>query len=152
MFGLLDVALLIVSCRRHCTQCGAVFWCEPSPAHGELSVGKECHVCLCGLRYETGNREWVHLTAEERKRYLWSGTFIVPVVTTLLAAVAGYLVRWHEPYWMMAVLFGFLGFLTGMICSSFLWLKRGLRIWASLRRTRDIEPSHLAIPNLTYKE
>src|SRR3981081_4167309 len=147
MFGLLDLALLIVSYRRHCQQCGAAFWCEPSPARGELRGGRECHVCLCGCRYETGNREWVHLTQEERKKYLWSGTFVIPVVTTLLAGVAGYLVRWHEPYWMMAVFFGFLGFLTGMICSSFLWLKRGLRIWASLRRTRDAGPPHFAVPN-----
>ena len=145
MFGLLDLALLIVSCRHHCPQCGVVFWCEPSPAHGELSVGKECHVCLCGARHETGNREWVHLTRAERKKYLWSGTFTLLVVTTLLAGIAGYLVRWHEPYWMMAVFFGFLGFLAGMICSLFLWLKRGLRIWASLRRTRDLGLPHTAL-------
>src|SRR5579863_8127800 len=110
MFRLLDLVFLIVSCRRHCAQCVAGFWCEPSPARGELSAGKECHVCLCGARYETGNREWVHLAPDEQKKYFWSGTLVIPVVTTLLAAVAGYLVKWHEPYWLMSVVFGFLGF------------------------------------------
>jgi hypothetical protein len=147
MFGLLHLALLIMSCRRHCSQCGAVFWCEPSPADGELSVGRGCHVCLCGARFETGNREWVDLTRDEKRKYLWSGTLMLPAVTTLLAAVAGYLVRWHEPYWMMAVFFGILGLITGMICSSFLWLKRGIRIWGSLQRTRDVAPRRLAVPN-----
>jgi hypothetical protein len=137
--GLLDLILLIVSCRRHCSQCGAAFWCEPPPAQGELSVGKECHVCLCGAEYVTGNREWVHLSAEEKKSYFWSGTLMIPVVTTLLAALAGYVLRWHEPYWMMAAIFGLLGLITGLVCPSFLWLKRGLRIWGSIRRTRDID-------------
>jgi hypothetical protein len=146
MFGLLDLAVLVVSCRRHCLHCGTVFWCDPPPTHGELSVGSEYHVCWCGTRYETGNREWAHFTRDERRKYLWSRTLLVPAVTTLLAALAGYLVRWHEPYWMMAAFFGALGFVTGMICSSFLWLRRGLRIWASLRRTRDMSPP-LAIPN-----
>jgi hypothetical protein len=143
--------LLILGYRHTCSECGAVFWCEPLAVNGELSVGKECHLCLCGARYETGNREWVHLSTEEKRKYLWSGTLIVPVITTLLAGVAGYLTRWHEPYWMVALLFGLVGLITGLICSSFLWLKRGLRIWVSVRRTRDIEPAHLAVPNLTYK-
>ena len=147
MFGLLDLALLVVSCRRHCPQCGTVFWCEPPPAKGEMSVGRECHTCLCGARYHTGNREWAQLTPDERRKYLWSGVLLVPTVTTVLAAVAGYLVRWHEPYWAMAVFFGFLGFITGVICSSFLLLRRGVRIWASLQRTRDVTPPHLAVSN-----
>lgn len=143
---LLDLILLVVSCRHTCQQCGAAFWCEPGPRQGELSVGKECHVCICGARFETGNREWIHLSPEERKKYFWSGTVIIPLLTTTLAAIAGYLVRWHEPYWFMAVFFGFLGLVTGLICSSFLWLKRGARIWASLRRTRDAAPQ-LAVLN-----
>lgn len=147
MFGLLHIALLIWGYRCKCPQCGAAFWCDSPPEPGELSVGRECYVCLCGFRYENGNREWAHLTREERKKSLWSGTLMIPLITTILGAVGGYLLRWHEPYWMMAILIGVLGFLTGMICSSFLWLKRGLRIWASLRRTREVQPPHLAIPN-----
>ena len=137
---LFDLILLVISCRHTCPSCGMTFWCEPGPGRRELSVGKGCHICVCGSRYETGNREWINLNHEERKRYFWSGTLIIPLVTTTLAAIAGYLVRWHEPYWFMAVFFGFLGLITGLICSSFLWTKRGLRIWASMRRTRDASP------------
>src|SRR5438105_8313270 len=145
MLGLLDIALAIISCRHNCPQCGAAFWCEPPPRTGELSVGKECHVCLCGSRIETGNREWVHLSSEERRTYFWSGSLAIPAVTTVLAAIAGYLVRWYEPYWMMAVFFGALGLITGFICSSFLWLRRGLRVWASLQRTRDASPAQASM-------
>ena len=145
--GLLDLILLIISCRHKCSQCGAAYWCEPPPRHGELSVGKEVHTCICGMRYETGNREWARLNPEQRRSYFWSGTLLIPVVTTTLAATAGYLVRWHEPYWFMALFFGLLGLVTGLICSSFLWLKRGLCIWASLRRTRVLGCSQLTVPN-----
>ena len=145
MFGLLDIALVIIICRHHSQQCGAVFWCEPPPRTGELSVGNECHVCLCGARNETGNREWVHLKPEEQRTYFWSGTLAIPAVMTVLAAIAGYPVRWHEPYWMMAVFFGALGLTTGFICSSFLWPRRGLRVWDSLQRTPDASPAHASM-------
>jgi hypothetical protein len=64
---------------------------------------------------------------------------MLPAVITALAAIAGYMVRWHEPYWMMAAFFGVLGLITGIICSSLLWLARWRRIRASLRRTGHIE-------------
>src|ERR1051325_419518 len=123
---MLELILLIWSYRHTCPSCGVSSWREPPAQDGELSVGKEVYVCLCGAKWTTGNREWMHLSPEERKKYLWSGTLIVPIVTTTLAAIGGYLVRWHEPYWMMAVFFGVLGLIAGLICSSFLWLKRGL--------------------------
>jgi len=145
MWSLLDIVLLVVSHRHKCVQCGAAFWCESSPPRGELSVGRECYICHCGARYDIGNREWIHLTEDERRRYLWSGTLAIPAVTTVLASILGYFLRWHEPYWFMAVFLGFLGLITGLICSSFLWIKRGLRIWASRRRTRDAAPSQMAV-------
>ena len=143
---MLELILLIWSYRHTCPSCGVSSWREPPAQDGELSVGKEVYVCLCGAKWTTGNREWMHLSPEERKKYLWSGTLIVPIVTTTLAAIGGYLVRWHEPYWMMAVFFGVLGLIAGLICSSFLWLKRGLYILKSIRRTRDLV-SHLTVAN-----
>jgi hypothetical protein len=139
--------LLLTASRRTCPQCGATFWCPHSALDGELAVGKERYICLCGARYETGNREWVHLTRVEQRKYFWSGTLAIPVITTALGAVGGYLLRWHEPYWFMAVFIGFLGLISGMICSSFLWLRRGLRIWASVRRTRDLGTPDLVMQN-----
>ena len=145
MWPLLHIVLLVVSRRHICRQCGAAFWCEPGPAGGELSVGREYYVCLCGARYEIGNREWVDLTADERHRYFWSGTLVIPVITTVLAAIVGFFLRWHDPYWFMAVFLGILGLITGLICSSFLWIKRGLRIWASKRRTRNLSSSQMVV-------
>ena len=68
--------------------------------------------------------------------YLWSGLLAIQLLLTTLAAIVGYFLRWHEPYWMMSVFLGVLGFLSGLSCSSFLLTIRGLPVLASLRRTR----------------
>jgi hypothetical protein len=81
---------------------------------------------VCGHKYETGRREWAYLSAEEKRKYLWSGLVVIPVVTTALAAIGGYFLRWHEPFWMMSVILGFLGLLSGLICSALLLTIRGL--------------------------
>ena len=141
------ILLALFGDHWRCSQCGAGFWSEDSPSRSGVGVGREYHECICGQTRQTGNREWIQLSRDERRRYLWSDARIIVLTTTALAAIAGYVVRWHEPYWFMAVFFGFLGLITGLICSSYLWLKRGLRVWASLRRTRQTRSSHLAVPN-----
>ena len=103
-------------------------------------------MCVCvvpGSKPGTVNGYILVLKSDEHT--FWSGSLAIPAVTTVLAAIAGYLVRWYEPYWMMAVFFGALGLITGFICSSFLWLRRGLRVWASLQRTRDASPAQASM-------
>jgi hypothetical protein len=64
---------------------------------------------------------------------------MTPLVTTTVGAVGGYFLKWHEPYWFMSVFIGFLGLLSGIICSSTLLLTRGLPVVTSIRRTRHGE-------------
>jgi hypothetical protein len=40
---------------------------------------------------------------------------MIPVVTMALGAIAGYFLKWHEPYWFRSVFVGFLGLLGGPI-------------------------------------
>jgi len=61
---------------------------------------------------------------------------MIPVVLTVLGAIGGYFLRWHEPYWFMALFIGFLALLTGAFCSGVLLLIRWLPVAASLWRTR----------------
>jgi hypothetical protein len=139
MFGILDIIVLILIRLRHCGQCGRSFWAPPVHNGPDVCVGRECYVCLCGNRYETRRREWVHLSREEKRKYLWSGLLMTPLVTTALAAIGGYFLKWHEPYWFMSVFIGFLGLLSGLICSAALLVIRGLPVITSLRRTRYSE-------------
>jgi hypothetical protein len=83
----------------------------------------------------------VRLGREEKRKYLWSGLVAIPVVVAALAAIGGYFLRWHEPYWMMSVILGFLGLLSGLICSALLLIIRGLPVALSLRRTPHEEPT-----------
>src|SRR5208282_4398777 len=116
MFGILDIVVLILVRRHHCTRCGRGFWAPPVHSGGDICIGRECYVCICGNRYETGRREWMHVDRQERLKYLWSGLLITPFVTTVLAAIGGYLLKWHEaPYWFMPVFAGFLGLLSGLV-------------------------------------
>jgi hypothetical protein len=141
MLGILDLVILVWSHRRRCTHCGSPFWAPPIHRGKEVSIGRERYVCVCGNKYETGRHEWVHLTPEEKRKYLWSGLVVIPAVTTILAAIIGYFLKWHEPYWTMAVILGFLGLLGGLICSALLWVMRSLPVMLSLRRTRHGEPA-----------
>ena len=137
MFGILDIIVLILVRRRHCSRCDRVFWAAPVHNGEDISIGRECYVCVCGNRYETGRREWTHLGQDEKRKYLWSGLLMIPVVTMALGAIGGYFLKWHEPYWFMSVFVGFLGLLGGLICSVTLLLIRGLPVMTSLRRTRQ---------------
>ena len=106
-----------------------------------MAVGRESYLCVCGHKYETGRREFAHLSREEKRKHLWSGLVAIPIVTTALAAIGGYFLRWHEPFWTMSVILRFLGLLSGLICSALLLVIRGLPVLASLRRTRRGEPA-----------
>jgi len=139
MFGILDVIVLILIRRHSCTRCGRAFWAPPVHTGESISIGRECYVCVCGNRYETGRREWIHLSREEKSKYLWSGLLVLPLITTALGAIGGYFLKWHEPYWFMSVFIGFLGLLSGLICSAALLFIRGLPVMASLRRAKNIE-------------
>ena len=136
MFGIIDILVLILIRRRRCTRCGRSFWAAPPHSGSDIAVGREHYICLCGNRYETGRREWAHLSREQRREYLWSGLLAIPAVITVLAAIGGYLLRWHEPYWTMALLLGFLGLLSGLICSAILLAIRSLPVVSSALRTR----------------
>jgi len=146
MFGILDIIVLILVRRCHCSRCDRVFWAPPVQSGGDISIGRECYVCVCGNRYETGRREWTHLSQDEKRKYLWSGLLMIPVVTMALGAIGGYFLKWHEPYWFMSVFVGFLGLLSGLICSIALLLIRGLPVITSLWRIRHSElmPSRTA--------
>jgi hypothetical protein len=61
---------------------------------------------------------------------------MVPIITCALGATGGYFLRWHEPYWFMSVFIGFLGLLSGLICSAVLLSIRALPVATSLLRTR----------------
>jgi hypothetical protein len=140
MFGILDIIVLILIRRHHCTRCDRVFWAPPIHSGEDICIGRECYICVCGNRYETGRREWIHLSRQEKRKYLWSGLVMIPLVTTVLAATGGYFLKWHEPYWFMSVFIGFLGLLGGLICSAALLAIRGLPVMTSLRRTRHSAP------------
>jgi hypothetical protein len=140
MFGILDVVVLILVRRRHCLRCSRVFWAPPVHRGEDICIGRECYVCVCGNRYETGRREWTHLSREEERKYLWSGLLMLPLVTTGLGAIGGYFLKWHEPYWFMSVFIGFLGLLSGLTCSAALLIIRALPVVMSLRRSRRSEP------------
>jgi len=148
MFGILDIIVLILVRRRHCSRCDRGFWAPPVHSGEDISVGREYYMCVCGNRYETGRREWRHLSQDEKRKYLWSGLLTIPVVTMALGAVGGYFLKWHEPYWFMSVFVGFLGMLSGLICSVALLVIRGLPVMTSIRRTRHSEllPSSAASP------
>jgi hypothetical protein len=141
VFGIIDILVLILVRRHRCVHCDRVFWAPPPHAGNELAIGKECYVCICGYKYETGRREWSHLRTGEKRKYLWSGLLMVPVTTTALGAIGGYFLRWHEPYWFMSVFIGFLGLLSGFICSGVLLSFRCLPVATSLLRTKRRDQS-----------
>jgi hypothetical protein len=64
---------------------------------------------------------------------------MLPLITMALGAIGGYFLKWHEPYWFMSAFIGFLGLLSGLICSAALFI-RGLPVITSLRRTGRSEP------------
>ena len=140
MFGILDIIVLILVRRHHCPRCDRVFLAPPVHTGEEICVGRECYVCECGNRYATGRREWIHLGPDEKRKYLWSGLLMIPVVTMALGAIGGYFLKWHEPYWFMSAYIGFLGLLSGVLCSAALLVMRGLPVVTSHRRTRRDEP------------
>ena len=139
MFGLFDIVVLILVRRRHCARCERTFWAAPPHAGSDISIGRESYPCQCGERYITGRYEWKHLTKNQKREYLWSGLLAVPLVITILAAIGGYFLRWHEPYWTMSVILGLLGLLSGLICSGFLLAMRSVPVLLSIRRTRRAE-------------
>lgn len=116
----------------------------PQHPRGELAIGREAYVCTCGNRYETGRREWIHLSIEEKRKYLWSALLMIPVLTTAMGAIGGSFLQWHEPYWFMSVFIAFLGLLSGLICSAVLLSLRCLPVAHSLLRTRH---SHQSLDN-----
>ena len=136
MFGILDILVLILIRRHRCSRCERGFWAPPPHPNGALAVGREDYVCVCGNRYVTGRREWTHLSVEEKRKYLWSGLVMIPVITVAIGAIGGYFLRWHEPYWLMSIFIGFLGLLSGLICSAVLLFIRWLPVATSLLRTR----------------
>ena len=144
MFGILDILVLILIRRHRCTRCERVFWAPPPHPTGEVAIGRECYVCVCGNRYETGRREWTHLNVEEKRKYLWSGLVMIPVITSAMGAIGGYFLRWHEPYWFMSIFIGFLGLLSGFICSAVLLFIRWMPVATSLLRIRH---NHRALDN-----
>ena len=99
MFGILDILILILVRRHRCTECGRAFWAAPPHTGTEVAIGREFYLCECGNRYDTGRREWHHLNSDVKRAYLWSGLLLIPLVITALAAVGGYFLKWHEPYW-----------------------------------------------------
>jgi hypothetical protein len=135
MFGIIDIIVLILVRRRHCSRCGRAFWAAPPHSGKDISIGRECYLCICGNKYVTDRREWAHLSQEQKHKYLWSGLIAIPAAVTAVAAIVGYFLRWHEPYWVMAVLLGCLGLLSGLICSTLLLAIRSLPILTSVRRT-----------------
>ncbi len=141
MFGILDIIFLILVRRRNCKSCGRAFWAAPPHTGRETAVGRESYLCVCGDKYETGRREWAHLDKEEKRKYLWSGLSTILFATTVLAAIGGYFLRWHEPYWTMSVILGFLGLLSGLICCAVLLGIRSLPVAVSWWRTRHDEPT-----------
>ena len=138
MFGVLDILILLLVRQRKCSQCGTGFWAAPPHVGEEIAIGRESYSCACGNQYQTGRHEWQSLSDEQKREYLWSGLVAIPVVITVLAAIGGYFLRWHEPYWTMSVILGFLGLLSGLICSGLLLTIRGLPVLLSLRRTRRL--------------
>lgn len=136
MFGILDIIVLILVRRHRCSRCDRVFWAPPPHPSDGLAIGRESYVCVCGNRYMTGRREWTHLSVEDKRKYLWSGLVIIPIVTSLMGAIGGNFLRWHEPYWFMSVFIGVLGLIAGLICSSVLLLIRWLPVAGSSLRTR----------------
>jgi len=136
VLGIVDLVVLVLVRRHHCTRCDRVFWAPPIHVSEDICIGRECYVCACGNRYETGRREWIHLSPDEKRKYLWSGLLVIPLVVAGLGAIGGYLLRWHEPYWFMSVFIGVLGLVSGLICSAVLLAVRGLPVVTSLRRTR----------------
>jgi hypothetical protein len=93
MFGILDILVLILVRRRHCSRCGRTFWAAPPHLGRDTAVGREYYLCVCGNRYETGRREWEHLSRDEKRVYLWSGLLAIPILLTTFAAIGGYFLR-----------------------------------------------------------
>lgn len=142
MLGILDILFLILVRRHSCTRCGKSFWAPPVYNGAAASIGRESYICECGNRYETGRREWIHLTQEEKRKYLWSGLVVLPLLTAAMGALGGFLLRWQEPpQWFMPLFIGFLGLLSGLICCAVLIFLRGLPVMTSKWRTRHGEPS-----------
>jgi hypothetical protein len=82
----------------------------------------------------------MNLSPEEKREYLWSGLLVIPLITAILGLIIGYLLKWHEPYWVMSVLIGIIGFLSGSICSAALLVIRGMPVMMSRYRTGHHDP------------
>src|SRR5947209_1932557 len=59
-----------------CEVCGDKWSERLTNEENEIRVGKEIYICKCEIPHNTGNREWTHLTKEQRYGYFRGFSFL----------------------------------------------------------------------------
>ena len=101
-----------------CPKCGNTFRFRVRP--NAFRLGQETSVCVCGMPYWSGKREWAHLSGAEKRRYFLSeGAVGIILMFPLLAGIlVG--VPW--------------GVIIGLLSVGPPWVGKWLKVRASLKR------------------
>lgn len=131
---------------QKCPTCGQTWSSRLVENSTEVRVGKEVFVCKCGTTHPTGNVEWAHLDAKQRKGYFFGSAEIGSVIIcTFFPALFAYLVMngWHS-----ALTAAMWGFLFGLAVVALLWSVRMVNVRLSLRRCPHDNPAFVpgAVP------
>ena len=125
---------------QKCPQCGAKFN-ERLSQSSVLRVGKETYVCRCNTAFDTGKKEWAHLSVDERRGYFFSQAEIgVMLISAVVPGVFGYFVGSGIE---SAVSASAWGFLFGAAFVGILWTIKTIIVKTSLRRCPH-EPGYVA--------
>jgi hypothetical protein len=97
-----------------------------------IRLGHETFRCKCGKDWDTGRKEWAHLTREQRLSYFFSqAEYGVLAICTVTPPLFAYFIadRWRSAG--MAAVYGLL---VGLFFCVLLWAHKMLLVKLSLRR------------------
>ena len=133
--GLLDAWLFAKQYYVSCPNCARKLHVDPAWRQ-EVSVGPRFKECHCGVRFETGQREWDELSAKEKRSYLLGENLFFMGVVCSFFAFLGYLARWNDDKWITALAFALFGLFCCFCVLLFTVPIRLHRIRESKRRSR----------------
>lgn len=116
---------------QKCRECGSTFNAKLSQSN-VIRVGKEVFVCKCKTAFDTGKKEWAHLSMGERRGYFFSQAEIgVLLICTFIPGLFAYFIGNGIESALSAITWGFL---VGVAFILVLWMIKSVIVKTSLRR------------------
>ncbi len=99
-------------------------------------MGQTARACCCGVLFATSDREWDEFTEAKKRRYVFGELLEFSAVTIVFMAVLGYLARWNDQPWVIALVFAIFGFGLSVLSMIPIATARVIRIRMSIRKVR----------------